>query len=216
MANIDVRYDFAQLNQTALALTLGAKQRLLAETKAALARRLAQADAEIVQNLSGSVLKRGTGNLARSVRHRLEQQGPSKIMGEVGILAGSGPVTKYAAIHLTGGVITPKRAQFLAIPLPAARTASGVPRYGSPLRETLKAAFPAGTFVAKGVLFGKLGATTSGRLKTKGGSNIVALFALKKSVTIPKRDYLSAPRTRLFAGLSEDVMRILHQVMSGT
>jgi phage gpG-like protein len=86
----------------------------------------------------------------------------------------------YGAIQEEGGDIVPRRAKMLAVPLDAALTPAGVGRYRSPLRETLRSAFPGGTFVHKGVLFGK---------KTKT-SQPVALFALKPRVTIPARPFL--------------------------
>jgi phage gpG-like protein len=73
---------------------------------------------------------------------------------------------KYARIHHEGGIITPTRAKYLAIPLtPAARVHK--PRDFE------------NTYIAKGVIF----------MKVEGGNDI-ALYALKKQVTIPERKYM--------------------------
>lgn len=80
--------------------------------------------------------------------------------------------SKYAAIHEFGGTIIPKRAQYLAIPLQAARTRAGVGR-GSPRMFN-------NTFVAR---------SRNGNLIIfqNQGSRIVPLFVLKKEVRIPAR-----------------------------
>jgi hypothetical protein len=131
-------------------------------------------------NLSGSVLNRRTGVLAASV----DTEGPAvqgaAMLARLGILRG--PARRYADIHLTGGVIRPVNAQKLAVPLSAALTASGV------------AAFPDGTFVAKDIIFGKVGRV-----------EIVPLFVLKDQVVIPKRDYMSGPLQALIRSVSQDV-----------
>lgn len=82
----------------------------------------------------------------------------------------------YADIQEKGGTIKPKNARFLAIPLEGAKTAAGVPRFSSPLRES--SAPP--MFFAKGVLFSQ-GPGGSARL------NLVPMFALVKQVKIPPR-----------------------------
>jgi len=212
MAAISVTFDLKQMDDLVSQLTNAARKTLVAEAAGVLKTRLEIADAAIIANLSGAVLKRRTGNLARSVRHTQEVSGPT-VIGQVGILA-DGPVQKYAAIQLFGGTIRPKNAKFLAIPIGQALTASGVPRYGSPLRQSLPGAFPAGTFVAKGILFGKLGNTPGGTLTTKGGRNIVPLFVLKSSVTIPAHDYMSGPRQELLAGVSLDLVGILQNLLN--
>ena len=71
----------------------------------------------------------------------------------------------YARIHQEGGTIVPKKAKYLAIPLTkAARVLS--PRDFE------------NTFILNGVIF------------MNQDGKPVALYALKKSVTIPKRPYL--------------------------
>jgi hypothetical protein len=65
-------------------------------------------------------------------------------------------------------VITPKTAQFLTIPLGAARAAAGASRGSA--RD-----FP-NTFIAKGMIFQK-----------QQGGKIVPLFLLRRQVTVPAR-----------------------------
>ena len=73
---------------------------------------------------------------------------------------------KYAAIHQFGGIITPSKAKFLAIPL-TKRAKVISPRDFSD------------TFVAKGVIFRK-----------DDNGKITPLYALKKQVKIPARPFL--------------------------
>lgn len=63
----------------------------------------------VKQKLSGEVLKAPTGNLKGSMNERLEESGDS-IMAIVGTSLGRVP---YARIHEYGGIITPKRGEFL-------------------------------------------------------------------------------------------------------
>lgn len=77
----------------------------------------------------------------------------------------------YARIHEEGGLIRPTRSRYLAIPLDAVKTPSGVPR-GSP-RD-----FP-NTFIRR-----KGGSLL---IMQTQGERAVPLFALVSSVTIPPR-----------------------------
>lgn len=100
------------------------------------------------------------GLLLRSVKYaRLNNS-------EVVISAGGADVP-YARIHHEGGIIKPRRAQYLAIPLtPEAKR-------HQPRR------FPGATFIAKGVIFSKA-----------PDGNITPQYALKKEVKMPKRPYM--------------------------
>jgi len=71
----------------------------------------------------------------------------------------------YARIHQEGGTIVPKKAKFLAIPLTKAARALNPRDFEN-------------TFVRNGIIF------------MNQDGKAVALYALKKSVTIPKRPYL--------------------------
>lgn len=106
--------------------------------------------------------KKRTGRLENSFTVEVKRGGSGG--GAMAIVTSNVP---YARIHETGGTITPKRAQALAIPLNARARAAGT--RGVP-----------GMFAAKGVL------------ATRGaGGKLVPQFALKRSVTIPARGYLT-------------------------
>jgi len=121
-------------------------------------------------NLSNRILKVRTGHLRSSIGQKVIDSG-----GDIAAVIGSGVQTGarliYANIHETGGTITPKNVRWLTIPLAAAKTPSGV------LRKTARQWD--NTFFAKNILF------------QKRGKKAVPLFALKKSVKIPARRYMS-------------------------
>lgn len=154
--------------------------------------RLAMGERLIKYNLSGSVLHRRTGNLARQVAFTIEG-GQEKITGRVGIIK-SGPATAYAAIHVTGGIIRPRKGQFLTVPLSAALTAAGVARFSA--RQVPGAFF----------LRSKRGNLLLVR-RIAGG--IEPLFVLKRQVRIPKRDYFSGPRDAVLRALETDLAHLL-------
>lgn len=158
---------------------------------------------DIRDNLSGKILNRRSGQLAQAVDFEGPTVDANSLTARLGILRG--PATAYADIHLTGGTIVPKNARKLAVPLPSALTASGVARYTSPLRVSLATAFPDGTFVAKDILFGKIGST-----------EIVPLFVLKDSVQIPKRDYMSDPLRTLLRSVAEFLSVAAARVLART
>jgi hypothetical protein len=102
----------------------------------------------------------------------------------------------YARIQEFGGTITPKKAKFLAIPLPAALNANGTPIKSSP-RD-----WP-NTFCAK---------SKAGNLLIfqRRGTQIVPLYVLKSSVYIPPR--LGLKKT-LDAGIPYFVERAMDQMV---
>jgi len=103
-----------------------------------------------------------SGALINSIRH---------IIAGDKVTVGSNLV--YARIHHEGGVIRPKRAKALAIPL-TSEAAKRNPRHFSD------------TFIRKGVI-----------LQKQEDGSLVALYALKPSVTIPARPYMNIdPNTR--------------------
>lgn len=98
------------------------------------------------------------GALFRSIRFRTD--------GDMVILTAGDASVPYARIHHDGGIIKPKNAKYLAIPLtPKAKLSR--PRD-----------YPGQTFVAKGIIFEK----TDGKP--------IPLYALKKQVAIPSRPYM--------------------------
>lgn len=89
--------------------------------------------------------------------------------GDKIIIGPSGPSKKYARILHEGGVITPKKAQFLAIPLTKAA-------------QVKKPRDFTDTFIAKGCIMLKTG---------DGPKDFHPIYALKKSVEIPAFNWLS-------------------------
>lgn len=90
----------------------------------------------------------------------------------------AGPAAKYVTLQEFGDVVRPVRAKSLWIPTEANRTPSGVARI------TPTEAIERGGFFRNGVFF----SSPLTRKGTKGfGPHAVALFVLKKQVTIPAR-----------------------------
>lgn len=89
-------------------------------------------------------------------------------------IAVSFTLTGIAVVHENGATITPKRAKYLTIPLPAALNANGTPKL--PNARAWK-----DTFIIKSKKGNLLIVQKSGR------NGITPLYVLKKSVTIPKR-----------------------------
>jgi hypothetical protein len=90
--------------------------------------------------------------------------------------------TQYAAAHVgprgSSLTIRPKSKKWLTIPLDAAKTAGGSSR-GSAMSNRYR-----GTFISKGIIFGKIGQIkVAGKVQGK----IIPLFKLVRSVTIPRR-----------------------------
>lgn len=128
-------------------------------------------------NVTGPILSRRTGHLAQSIESNISYDGDD-LMAEIG----SGVANKfrmpYANIHEDGGVITPKKAKYLTIPLEAALTRAGVPKKAS-ARDW------ANTFIRK---------SKGGNLiifQAAKSGKIIPLYVLKRSVSIPGRQYLS-------------------------
>lgn len=90
------------------------------------------------------------------------------IRGSKIILGPSGPSKKYAKIIHEGGIITPKKAKFLAIPL-------------TPAARVMKPRDFTDTFIAKNCIMLKTG---------KGPKDFIPIYALKKSVEIPAFNWL--------------------------
>jgi hypothetical protein len=141
---------------------------------------------QLVSNISGIILKRRTGNLAKSMGFRIYN-------GENGALEsqiGSGATLQtnrmiYANILETGGVIRPVTAKMLAIPIGEALTPAGVARF-KPRQIVSEGGYDNSFFrrtkAGNLILFG-----------SKGGMakiSITPLFLMKDSVTIPPFRYM--------------------------
>ena len=78
----------------------------------------------------------------------------------------------YAGLMERGGIVTPKKARNLTIPLPANLTASGV------VRMSARDVIDRGGFIKGGVIYAKTGKTDR---------SIKGMFVLKRSVYVPPR-----------------------------
>jgi hypothetical protein len=141
---------------------------------------------QLSSNISGTILKRRTGQLANSMGFRVDK-------GENGALEsiiGSGAALKtnrmiYANILETGGVIKPVIAKMLAIPIGKALTPAGVARFKP--REITSNGYD-NSFIRRSkagnlILFGSIKGTAK--------ISITPLFVLKDQVTIPAFRYMA-------------------------
>lgn len=172
----------AYVSQSDLKIILERLSKVDSKTGSALLRRALQMgclriERNLKLNLAGKIMRVRTGFLYKSIGSRVEGAGQG-MYGIIGSGVRGGGRAKYAGIHETGGVITPKRAQALTIPLQAAKTASGAARMTA--RELFDS-FPGMVFIKRGIIFKKEG----------NQGPVSAMFALKKQVRIPARKYLS-------------------------
>jgi phage gpG-like protein len=138
----------------------------------------------MTRRASNRALKRRTGALARSARTELATTARPEARSMIGRGA------PYAKIHETGGTITPRRRQFLTVPLRNALTAAGVTRQAAKLergssgfrtRGTVPGAASRDTFI-----FSAVGGRRLIAVERKGGG-VLPLYILRKRVTIPAR-----------------------------
>ena len=155
----------------------------------------AAVETKLKENVSGPILKVRTGYLRNTIAAKLFNYNDG-----IGALVGSGARTgeraKYADILETGGIIRPKKAKYLAIPIGEAKTKSGVPR-GKP-RDFKD------TFIRKGILFQKY-----------GKKSVRPLFLLKKSVTIPAFRWMGQTAEQEGAVVEQSVMLAIDEVTNG-
>lgn len=149
----------------------------------------------------GAPLGTRTAQLKRSIGFKVQIQ-RGRGVAELGTLKRTNALV-YAAAHEFGATIRPVRKKWLAIPLPASLTPTGVQRWTPMEAKTGAGGKFDGTFVTEGfggslLIVGKL---AGARHKADVGS-IVALFVLKKSVKIPKRSFL-APEMAMWSGSIE-------------
>jgi hypothetical protein len=146
---------------------------------------------------TGTRLAVRTGQMRRETREKPTRRQGTIITG--GIEFGS----KYAGVHVgprgQKTTIRPKRAQFLTIPLPAAKTAAGA---GSGRARD----FP-DTFIIKS----KRGNTLI--VRRAGGKGIIPLFVLKKQVTIPARVHPEDIRKAIAPKIKKDLEDSLEKAL---
>ena len=147
--------------------------------------------AEILQHeLRGKALRWLTGTLAGSLTSNVVVEGDT-VIARVGVWKGA--ASKYARIHEMGGVIRPVKGKYLAIPLDAVRGPGGKPSFSGP-RKAQAEKYPDMFLLKRRGKDPLLCAPrrVAGRGKGKGRvRGLIPLFALKKSVKIPARHWLS-------------------------
>jgi hypothetical protein len=135
------------------------------------------------------------GHLFRSVAGTVRDtpEGPEAVISAGGRLK-DGASVRYAGTHEYGATIRPKRSRYLRIPLPPARTAAGVDRFGGPLRQS-----GAGLFT---VIKAK-----SGKLFLKHKPSGTLWYMLVERVTIRARPFLRPAADRAAADLPRVLAR---------
>jgi len=125
------------------------------------------------QKLSGQVLNRRTGMLARSIKDRV-------ISNINELYTQIGTDVPYAGIHERGGTITPKHGRWLWIPTKSVQTKAGVTRQG--IRDYVNEPDTFFQLTKRGTL---------GLFRNMGKGNPPDLLFIAKSyVNIPKRPYM--------------------------
>jgi len=147
---------------------------------------------QVHRNLGGKVLKRRTGHLARSTLFRFVIH---KGKDDYEILF---TTAKYGPIHERGGVIRPKRAKYLTIPLGANKTPAGVARYSAPEIPDL---FP---IVVKGKLF---------LVRKDEKKGLIFYFLLKDRVRIPARKWFSSAIHRRLPSLNRKLRKEVEETL---
>ncbi len=144
---------------------------------------------------AATVLNVRTGHLRRSIAGTVRDtpEGPEAVISAGGRVNGGASV-RYAGTHEYGATIRPKRSRYLRIPLPPARTAAGVDRFGGPLRQS-----GAGLFT---VIKAK-----SGRLFLKHRPSGALWYMLVESATIRARPFLRPAADRAAADLPKVLAR---------
>jgi phage gpG-like protein len=123
----------------------------------------------------GAILRRRSGRLATSWG---VQAGNLQVKKSgTGATATLSSNVKYAAIQEHGGKVTPKRSQYLAVPLPPALTRAGVPKFprARDVPDLVPIRSRRGNLLLAKVL----------------GDKLEPWYVLKREVTIPASGYLS-------------------------
>jgi hypothetical protein len=132
---------------------------------------------ELRMLLSGRAVKARSGRFRSSLREFF----PEPLVGGVGSDFVGARLREFGTAGLPGGVLTPKSAQYLAVPLPAAMTAAGVARSPREYSNTAVITSKLGNLLIVGA--------------SEEGEDIVPLFVLKKSVSQePQRPFAIAEK----------------------
>lgn len=152
-----------------------------------------------------------TGMLRAAIACRTISEG-NAVSAMIGVT--KGPATKYAAVQEgrpdgSDWVIKARPGKALAVPLDAAKTGTGRPKYPlGPRDPRVKQDYPGGTFLYVSENRGKAPVIMGLKVVPGGGSRKtrpVPLFALVKSVRIPQKRYLRGG-TRRHIGVFEFVL----------
>lgn len=119
---------------------------------------------------TSTTLSRRSGKGFLAIRDGWKVRGSNNIESVVGEIY----LPQRVAVHEKGATITPKKAKYLTIPLPAALRSNGTPI--KPSARQWRNTFVAESKKGNLLIFLK-----------KGNGDIVPLYALKKSVKIPPR-----------------------------
>lgn len=176
---------------------------LIAQTTFPLMRKITQRLLTYVaQNkLRGDPLNFRTRTLTRALFNRIEINGQD-VVGRVGFDLAK---AKYARAVTLGAVITPKRAQFLTIPVGQALTPAGVARIDA--REFIERTSKNGSGW-RGFTSSFVNKNKTAIMGVKKSGDVEPVFALKRRVTLPVRDVLGDT-------LSENVEEIRTAIATG-
>lgn len=163
--------------------------------------------------LSGQLLNRRTGSLARSMTGRGVQFRGLPAM-KVGVFRG--PALQYAGIQEHGGTIKPKKAKALAIPQEAVLTPAGVDRFGGPRGYPGELRFIPfrSSGVAIGGLFDADSLDDQESTELDLGDGILA-YMLVREVKIPATHFLSRGFRAYLPTLGQNFAKFLALLLLG-
>jgi hypothetical protein len=141
----------------------------------------------VTEKLNGQLLRARTGNLRRSIYWKIVLDAGAGDDAQIVLTIGADKKKAvYARALEEGATITPKRGQFLTIPVGRALTAAGVARVSA--REFIS---NPGSLGFTSSFVNKAKTAIMGVKKRARGEDLVEpVFALKRSVTLPQRSYL--------------------------
>lgn len=155
----------------------------------------------LMDKLSNNMLNVRTGNLRRAVFYRIEQVGDDHQ-----VRAGVDSTRAiYWRILNFGGIITPKRGQFLTIPVGPNLTSKGVARVSA--REFINAP---GTLGFTGSFVNRKKTAIMG---TRRGSPPVPVFALKRNVRIRATGFLASARNDALSYISAEMQQAADEIV---
>lgn len=156
---------------------------------------------------SATATRQGTGALRASITQRVARTAQTTVEALIGLyrFGAKGKALLYGGVHEEGATIRSSSGKMLAIPLAAVRSPSG---QAPPPRSFADA------FVIRKGPFG-----SGGIIARKVGDQIIPLYALRRSVTIPARPLGGAINAAVkqvepdfLAGLEADAAKLLEAV----